>query len=278
MLRKKLFRDMRQNAMQFVALILLCMLGVFLFSGIDSFALITKASNETFFGENRLAHFFVSLEAADRNALGRVRTIDGVTDAQARFSMDMDAELPGDPKLNVTAFDGPMTINTPYILDGAALDPADRRGCLLQEAFAEAHGLRAGDSLMIEYQGMRYPLIIRGIVHSPEYISLSDGMQIDSTKYGYVLANTRTFEEIPLTQIVLLLDESADETAVRKAIEAALPGASIIDRRTHKSTAVVENNAQMFRDLSVLFPLAAYAIRSISVASLAIIRFSMREM
>jgi len=265
MLRRKLFRDMRQNAMQFIALILLCMLGVFLFAGIDSFALITQASNDTFFSENRLAHFFISLPSADRDALARVRAIDGIADAQARFSIDMDADLPDDPKLNVTAFDGPMTINTPYILEGEALNPADRRGCLMQEAFANARGLHVGDSITIEYQGMRYPLAIRGIVNSPEYISLSDGMQIDSMQYGYMLVNTRTFEAIPPTQIAVLLEDGADEHAVRAQIECALPSASIIDRRTHKSTAVVENNAQMFRDLSVLFPLAAYAVAALIV-------------
>ena len=265
MLRKKLFRDMRQNAMQFIALIALCMLGVFLFSAIDSFALITQASNDSFFTENRLAHFFVSLPSADRGALARVRAIDGVADAQARFSMDMDADLPGDPKLNVTAFDGEMTINTPYILEGEALDPTDRRSCLLQEAFADAHGLSVGDSIVIEYQGMRYPLMIRGIVNSPEYISLSDGMAIDSTQYGYMLVSAQAFAEIPLTQITVRLDDGANEDAVRSEIERALPTCSIIDRRTHKSTAVVENNAQMFRDLSVLFPLAAYAVAAMIV-------------
>ena len=265
MLTVKLRRAMRQNAMQFVSLILLCMLGVFLFSGIDSFALITQASNDAFFSENHLAHFFIGLDHADRHALARIRAIDGVKDAAARFTLDMDADLPGSPKVNVTAFDGAMTINTPYILTGEPLDPADRRGCLMQEAFAKAQGLSVGDSLIIKHQGMRYPLIIRGIVHSPEYISLSDGMQIDSTKYGYVLANAHTFAEIPLTQIALLLEDGADESAVRAAIEDTLPGASIIDRRTHKSTAVVENNAQMFRDLSVLFPLAAYAVAALIV-------------
>ena len=265
MLRKKLFRDMRQSAMQFIALILLCMLGVFLFSGIDSFALITEASNDSFFTENRLAHFFVSLPSADRSALARVRAIDGVADAQARFTMDMDADLPGDPKLNVTAFDGKMTINVPYILEGEAIDPTDRRSCLLQEAFAHAHSLTVGDSIVIEHQGLRYPLTIRGIVNSPEYISLSDGMAIDSTQYGYMLVSAQAFSEIPLTQIVVLLKSGADEEAVRQAIERALPACSIIDRRTHTSTAVVENNAQMFRDLSVLFPLAAYAVAAMIV-------------
>lgn len=264
-LKTKLHRDMRRNAMQFISLILLCMLGVFLYSAIDSFALITQASNDAFFSENHLAHFFVGLESADRTALASVRAIDGVEDAVARFSIDMDTDLPGDPKLNVTAFDGEMTINTPYIRSGEALDPADRRGCLLQEAFAHANGLSVGDSLTIKYQGMRYPLVIRGIVHSPEYISLSDGMEIDSSQYGYVLVNASTFAEVPLTQIVVLLSQNADEPAVLRAIEDTLPGASIIDRRIHQSTAAVENNAQMFRDLSVLFPLVAYAVAALIV-------------
>ena len=238
---------------------------MFLFSGIDSFALITQATNDAFFEENRLAHFFLSLESADRAALERVLAIDGVADAKARFSMDMDVDLPGDPTLNVTAFNGKMTVNTPYILEGEALDPADRRGCLMQEAFARARGLTVGDSIAIEHQGMRYPLTIRGIVNSPEYISLSDGMQVDSMLYGYMLANARAFEEIPLTQIAVLLESGADEQAVRDQIERALPTAFIIDRRTHQSTAVVENNAQMFRDLSVLFPLAAYAVAAMIV-------------
>jgi len=265
MLRKKLFRDMKQNAMQFLALIALCMLGVFLFAAIDSFALITQASNDAFFQESRLAHFFVSLESADRTALARVRAIGGVADAKARFSMDMDVDLPGEPKLCVTAFDGPMTVNVPYILEGETLDPADRRGCLLQEAFARERGLTVGGSITIEHQGMRYPLTIRGIVNSPEYISLSDGMTIDSSQYGYMLVSAQAFCEIPLTQITVLLEDGADEAAVRQAIERALPASSIVDRNTHLSTARVESNAQMFRDLSVLFPLAAYAVAAMIV-------------
>lgn len=264
-LSKKLMRDMARAKMQFFALIALCMLGVFLFSGIDSFALITQETNDTFFRENRLAHFFVNLEQADRTALAQVRAMDGVQAAQARFSMDMDADLPGDPKVNVTAFDGEMAVNVPYILEGESLSSTDRRGCLMQEAFAEAHNLHVGDSITIEHQGMRYPLFIRGIVHSPEYISLSDGMAIDFTQYGYILVSARAFEEIPLTQIVVLLQDGADEAAVRSQIERALPTAFIVDRRIHTSTAVVENNAQMFRDLSILFPLAAYAVAALIV-------------
>ena len=35
MLRRKLLRDLRDNAMQFIAMLLLCCLGTFVFSGMD---------------------------------------------------------------------------------------------------------------------------------------------------------------------------------------------------------------------------------------------------
>lgn len=264
-LRRKLVRDIRQSAMQFIALIALCMLGVFLFSGIDAFALITKQSNEAYFAQNRLAHFFITLPSADRDALSRVRAIDGVAHAQARFSMEMEADLPGDPTLIVTAFDGDIGVNIPWILEGDMLDPNDRRGCMLQEAFARTRGLNVGDSITMEYQGMRYPLIIRSIVNSPEYISLSDGMTVDTMQYGYILVSAKAFAAIPLTEIAVLVNPQADEQTVRAAIERTLPTAFIVDRRIHQSTSVVENNAQMFRDLSVLFPLAAYAVSAMIV-------------
>ena len=66
MLRRKLFRDMRREAMQFVALILLCVLGIFLFSGIDSFYLRTRDTNNAYFAQNNLADFWISLPSAER--------------------------------------------------------------------------------------------------------------------------------------------------------------------------------------------------------------------
>ena len=119
-LHKKLLRDMRHSAMQFIALMVLCVLGVFLFSGIDTLALMTQATNETYFERNNLADFWITLASADRDALSKVRAIPGVEQAQARFSLDMETDLPGDATLNVTAYDGEMLINTPVVLAGEA--------------------------------------------------------------------------------------------------------------------------------------------------------------
>lgn len=119
-LHKKLLRDMRHSAMQFIALMVLCVLGVFLFSGIDTLALMTQATNETYFERNNLADFWITLASADRDALSKVCAISGVEQAQARFSLDMETDLPGDATLNVTAYDGEILINTPVVLAGEA--------------------------------------------------------------------------------------------------------------------------------------------------------------
>ena len=258
-------RDMRESAMQFAALILLCMLGVFLFSGIDAIALITRHTNDACFARNKLAHLWITLPEADRDALARVRAIDGVDTAAARFVMDMEVDLPGDPVLKVTAFDGAMDVNVPVVRTGRALDPADRRGCLMQEAFAQARGLRTGDRITLVHGRQRYTLTVRGIVNSPEYINVADGMSIDTAQYGYLLCNAATFAGLPLTEIAVRLEDGADAQAVREAVQCALPAAFIVGRDVHASTQYVENNATMYRSLSIMFPLAAYAVAAMIV-------------
>ena len=143
----------------------------------------------------------------------------------------------------------------------------DRRGCLLQEGFAQAQGLQVGDVITLRYQGLEYRLFIRGIVNSPEFVSVTGGMGLstDMSKYGYVLVNARAFQEIPLTQIVVTLSEGADADAARQQLAAALPSAFILGQDAHQSTVVVRSNAQMFRSVSIVFPLAAYAVAALIV-------------
>ena len=267
MMRRKLFRDMRCEAMQFVALILLCVLGIFLFSGIDSFYLRTRDTNNAYFEKNNLADFWISLPEADRSAMARLRAIDGVEDVAARFSLDMETDFPGDVTLNVTAYDGPMTINIPVVLSGDMLKEEDLRGCLVQEGFAAARGLAVGDPVTVRFGGMAYSLFVRGIVNSPEYISVtgSISMSADMSKYGYILVHAGAFPEIPLSQFVVTLKQDADEDLVRNTIERALPNAFIVDHKAHKSTAAVRGNETMFYNLSIVFPLAAYAIAALIV-------------
>ena len=264
-LRKKLYRDMTRAAMQFLSIIALCALGTFAFAALDGTARMTRDTLTTYFEENNLADYWITLPAADRASLDKVSAVPGVAAVRARANADLETTLPGDVSVSVTAYDGAMDINTPLLREGALLEENDRRGCLVEERFANAHGLVPGSRLGVKLGGQEYTFIVRGVVVSPEYIVVSNGIVADPNAYGYLLINACAMETLPLTQIVATLDRGADSDAVRAAIEAALPDALVVDRSSHQSTARANNDAQMFENMTYIFPVLAYAIAALIV-------------
>ena len=262
-LRKKLLRDMARAAMQFLSIIALCALGTFAFAALDGTARMTRVTLDTYFEENNLADYWITLPSADRTSLDKVAAVPGVATVRARASADLETTLPGDVSVSVTAYDGAMDINTPLLREGALLEENDRRGCLVEERFANAHGLVPGSRLGVKLGGQEYTFIVRGVVVSPEYIVVSNGIVADPN--GYLLINACAMETLPLTQIVATLDRGADSDAVRAAIEAALPDALVVDRSSHQSTARANNDAQMFENMTYIFPVLAYAIAALIV-------------
>ena len=157
-LRKKLYRDMSRAAMQFLSIIALCALGTFAFAALDGTARMVRTTTDTYFEENNLADFWVSVPSADRDTLERIRSISGVSDVCARATAELESTLPGEPTLNVTAYDGPMRINQPLVVEGEALSQTDSRGCLIQAGFAEVHGLSVGDRVSVKLSGQNMAL------------------------------------------------------------------------------------------------------------------------
>ena len=264
-LRKKLFRDMSRAAMQFLSIIALCALGTFAFSALDGTARMTRTTLNTYYEENNLADYWISLPTADRAALDKVAAVSGVTRVRARTTVDMDTTLSDDITVSVTAYDGAMDINIPLLREGELLDENDKRGCLVEERFAVAQNLSLGSRIGVKLSGQEYDFVVRGIVVSPEYIVVSNGLVANPDAYGYLLVNACAIPTLPLTQIVANIDDAADSETVQAAIEEAVPDALVVDRRSHASTARANNEAQMFENMTLIFPVLAYAVAALIV-------------
>lgn len=264
-LRKKLFRDMSRAAMQFLSIIALCALGTFAFSALDGTARMTRTTLNTYYEENNLADYWISLPTADRAALDKVAAVSGVTHVRARTTVDMDTTLSDDITVSVTAYDGAMDINIPLLREGELLDENDKRGCLVEERFAVAQNLSLGSRIGVKLSGQEYDFVVRGIVVSPEYIVVSNGLVANPDAYGYLLVNACAIPTLPLTQIVANIDDDADSETVQAAIEEAVPDALVVDRRSHASTARANNEAQMFENMTLIFPVLAYAVAALIV-------------
>ena len=260
MLGRKLRRDMTRQAGQFLAIMLLCTLGTFAFAVLDGISRMTRVTTETYFTENRLADFWINLPEADDAAVTRIRQMPHITDAIARVQADLDTTMGDDVKISLTAYDGPMTINVPIITGGETLDETDRRRCLIEARFASAHTLSVGDRITVKIGGERISFLIRGICMSPEYVVVSNHIATDAETYGFMLVNARAVPQMALTQIVVKTEDGADRDAIRQQIEKMYPTALIIDKRSHASTVRSESDAQMFQNMTWIFPILAYFV------------------
>ena len=95
-LTRKLLRDMRENAMQFIAMTLLCFLGTWVFSGLDGTWRLMDLTVETYFEECSLADFWVNAASLSRMDLERIGHVEGVALVQPRTSLTVDVEELGD--------------------------------------------------------------------------------------------------------------------------------------------------------------------------------------
>ena len=166
-LRRKLRRDLWQNFMQFGAMMLLCLLGTWVFAGLDANWRQEAETIEGWWKEANLCDFWISGSVFSRQDIYRIQALDGVDVLQPRITLKADLpDLPGKVTATLHAVDGEMILNKPTLKSGELLSPEDNRGCLIEEQFAAAQGLRPGDILKIQTSGLERNLIVRGTVLS----------------------------------------------------------------------------------------------------------------
>ncbi|MDD7661297.1 MAG: ABC transporter permease, partial [Eubacteriales bacterium] len=263
-LGRKLGRDMWKSRMQFVAVILLCALGSWCFSGLDALWRTIDLTANTYFDEGNVADLWVNMNM-DREALETLRNFPDVEDVQARFSTQVKADLPHEPVLQLEAYDGVMRINVPRMVSGEALEPSDLRGCLLDDGFARANGLGLGDKLTLKTAAGDYDFWIRGTCQSAEYLSDNKDTTYDPLNYGFVLLSAKALPTMPLNQATIILKDRSRSDQVEAAVSDRYPAALIVNRDTQRSSSAVQSDVTMFHNLCYLFPLMAFAVAAMIV-------------
>lgn len=265
-LRRKLWRDMTRSAMQFVAIVLLCALGTWVYSGLDGTWRMLDLSVETYFEDGNLADYWVNLSGLSKRNVDNIANIRGVADVQARFTADMDCpELGDDVSLNVHAFNGAARINVPQIVEGENLQQNDRRGILLQEEFAQAHDLHPGDSIRLDVLGTERTFLIRGLINDAEHVITAKDVIPDPVTYGCAVICWEAINYLPFNEAIVTAKADADQTQVEADIQSLLPDALILNHKTHASTQRTRGDVNIFKNLTLVFPVLAFIVAAMIV-------------
>ncbi len=265
-LTRKLFRDMHRSAMQFVAIVLLCALGTWVFSGLEGTWRMLEVSAETYFAQANLADFWINLPGATKADVDNVRNQPGVLDVQSRYTAEFDTPDYGeDASLKVLAYADAARINVPLVRTGAALTQDDLRGILLDEEFAKAHGIRVGDTLKLRQNTLTRVFTVRALVLSAEQVITAKDVMPDPLAYGYAIVNKAALNGFPVNELIVTLQPGVDAAQAEARIQALLPQALIITQETHPVVQRMRSEVTMFRNMTYVFPVLAFAVAAMIV-------------
>lgn len=266
MLRRKLIKDLWLNWKAFASMLILCMLSVTLWLGINEAATGMDRGLERLFSESNLADLWVTGAVSDHTAR-ELAAQPGALDAQRRIRLRVKADLPGDPKLDLYMSDGDARISKPLILEGGALPEGARNALLIDQKFAKALNVSVGDRVNVTAGGIRRELTVVGICYNPEYVVHSDGysFNVDPHTFGYGFVSSGTLGDLPYNEVVVKLEDGANPDQAKREAEELIDDAAIqVSTRDERAfiRMAVEEAGQVYA-MGQIFPAVFFLVAAL---------------
>jgi putative ABC transport system permease protein len=130
---------------------------------------------ETYYQEYRFADGFASIRRAPELTVARLRAIPGINEIETRVTAPVNLEIPGfDEAVSgqlVSVPEGRQPLlNRLHLRSGRLVQPGREDEVIVNEVFAEAHGLAPGSRITAIINGRRRVLNVAGIALSPEFL------------------------------------------------------------------------------------------------------------
>ncbi len=268
-LDKKLFRDLSQMKGQAAAIAAVVACGVALFVMSLATLISMQESQRAYYERYRFAEVFASLKRAPKLLQARLEQIPGVSRVQTRIVRPVNLNVEGmsEPAtgriISIPEFGEPK-LNALHLRSGRYVEPWRENEVLVGESFADAHGMKPGDSVKAVLNGRLEVLRIVGIALSPEYIAqMPPGSFLpDDRRYGIFWMGERAMEaafdmESAFNDVALTLSRGA---AVAKAIEGVdallepYGGLGAYDREDNMSHRFISDEISQLKTMGFFVP------------------------
>lgn len=206
-LRKKMYRDIKENFFQFLSIFLIAALGVFAYSGLNSIRVGLIDSMYKYYKETELADLWVYSNNPTDDALEEINEIDTVKNSQSRLVYTYSYD---NNELELIVSDS-NELCKPYLIEGKEYKD-DAEGIWIDRDFAKKNEYSLGDKIGINDQKIE----IVGIILSSEkiYSPPSGEVITDFDIYGYAYMSREQFEKLFgvyfTNQILVRMDDNAN--------------------------------------------------------------------
>src|SRR5579864_5137124 len=160
---------------QVITIALLVAAGVAVFVGSVSTYVSLRSGCEQFYAAARFPQVFVTLKRAPLSIVPRLNAIPGVVAVEPRIVREVIVDWPAasqpvSARMVSLNHAGDEALARLHLRRGAAPEPGSAREVAVNEAFAEANGVRPGENIRVLLNGKLEDFRVSGIALSSEYV------------------------------------------------------------------------------------------------------------
>lgn len=276
LLDRKLWRDLRALKSQALAVALVMACGLAMMIMTRSLIRSLATTRDQYYEQHRFADVFARLKRAPNAVRSELAAIPGVAVVETGIAIQVTLDVPGvaEPAVGLVHSlpeRSEPALNLLYVRSGRLpASISNRREMAVGEAFANAHGLKPGDTLSAVLNGAKETFRLSGIVLSPEFVfeAPPNAALPDNKTYGVFWMPYRELATAfqmygAFNSVALTLAPGASEQAVIAAVDRVLApyGArGAYGRIDHPSHRRVDDEIRILKGLAVAFPLVFLSV------------------
>lgn len=268
-LDRKLLRDLRRIWAQSLAIALVMACGIMVLVLSNASLHTLRETRDAYYERNRFADVFVGAKRVPIEIAQEIARLDGVAQVDTRITEYVVLDMPEmiEPAMaRVIALPrfGAPVLNVPILRVGQMPDPLDPDAVAVSEPFANAHGLRPGDSFRAILGGQMRELRVSGTMLSPEYLYTMGPASLfpDDRRFGIIWMNheaaAAAFElDGAFNDLTLGLTPGADPAPVIAAIDDLLDpfgGTGAHGRDQQRSDAFLKQELDQLSAMAWIMP------------------------
>lgn len=218
MLKKKMFRDIKQNLSQFITIFLMVLIGVMVYVGIEAYMDGMTSAADIFYKNNNVQDLNVMGNLSDKD-LDKIKSLDNVKDAEKKLvvnAIDKDDK----DKTYLLSFIDSNNISKFHIMDGEKFD-VNKKGAWVDNFYAEKNNLKVGDTIKIKYDTFSLEEKILGLINVPDHIyDVKDESELvpNRENFGFVYLSVNEIPESYIKDLVMKEMKITDEKIFDKYV------------------------------------------------------------
>ena len=195
MLKKKMIRDVLKNKSQFITILLMVMVGVMVYAGIEAYMDGMTDTANRFYTKNNLPDVNVIGTSFTKDDLNDIKSIDNVVDAERKLTLTMNDAKENDKSYLVNVIEE-NNISKFYVKDGTSFDK-EKGGVWLDYFYAKENNIKVGDKISFKYEKYVFNEKVNGLIYVPDHVyDVKDESQImpNHKTYGFLYMSSNELE------------------------------------------------------------------------------------